>query len=237
MRKLPLFLFVVISAVGLMGEPVPEGLIQRLQDLRERDRSILQVEVQLGKKDAEPETVVRVTEGPSGLSIEWPAPLVERFGQERKKEGAKGKENELLDRAKPSALYGFLHAADKVLRSLENAEFLGEKHLNEGGQMLREFTFKLDPGLDAEAKKYVKEITLELKLVTGEDYTPQQATATSHVKGRALMVLTFGEDATETFDFDVFEGRLVTTRHTRDSKASGSGGEREERTQAVIRRI
>lgn len=187
---------------------------------------------------AEAKASIGVEEGPQGLRITWPSELIAKLGAENI---AKAKDPEVktptraaVEELDTTSVYEYLHAAEVLQRRLEQASFLGETQEVRDGVSLRKLAFKLTPKLREKDKKYVKELTASATIWLGADGVPVAAESKIHVRGRALLVISFESEESESFAFANVGGRLVVTQHQKESKGSGAGEKSERKATTVL---
>lgn len=100
------------------------------------------------------------------------------------------------------------------------------------GKPATRLQLKLTPKLSKQNQKYVKEMVATASVWVGGDGLPLAAETQVHMKGRALLVISFEQDQKESFQFARVGNRLVVTRHSQES--SGSGGGESGQTKTVV---
>jgi hypothetical protein len=161
-------------------------------------------------------------DGPQGLRLHYPQPLLNKAAQE-----------DLAKRANPKSAtpastgladLGFrevrsmTRAAESLSRLISNAQFKGERMDAWQGQPAKVLSFQLP---QTEPNKYVKDFNSVLDVFVAADGTPLGSRATQKVSGRAYVVVSFEFSNEEELHYAVSGDRLVVTR--RLSKGGGSG--------------
>lgn len=161
-------------------------------------------------------------DGPRGLRLHYPQPLLNRAAQE-----------DLAKRSNPKsatpastglAELGFrdvrsmTRAAESLGRLISNAQFKGERQDSWQGQPAKVLSFQLP---QTEPSKYVKDFNSVLDVFVGEGGVPLGSRVAQKMSGRAYMVVSFEFNNEEEMHYAVNGDRLVTTR--RVSKGGGSG--------------
>lgn len=134
----------------------------------------------------------------------------------------------------PILLARYLNGAPELLRLLGQSEFKDETQAEWQGRPARLLTFKSNPRVNAEARKYVKNLEASLKVWIGADGVPLAAERRVQVKGRALLVVTFESVELDAYEYAVRGDRLVVTRHRSELQNSGAGGRAAQHTVAVL---
>jgi hypothetical protein len=121
-------------------------------------------------------------------------------------------------------------AAPALARSLEEAQFKGEKADAWNGKPARVLTFTIPiDKLPPEQRKYVKQFDGTLSVWIAGDGTPLASETHVVVKGRAFIVVSF--DAIDDWNttFAVLGDRLVALRAENHSTSNGAGEHGEQR--------
>lgn len=161
-------------------------------------------------------------DGPQGLRLHYPQPLLNRAAQEDLARRANSKA------ATPTStglgelgfreVRGMTRAAESLQRLTANAQLKGERMDNWQGQPAKVLSFELP---QTETNKYVKEFSWKLDVFVAPDGTPLGARSTQKSSGRAYVVVSFEFSSEEELHYAVSGERLVTTR--RISRGGGSG--------------
>jgi hypothetical protein len=122
-----------------------------------------------------------------------------------------------------SRLTGYLNAAPDLLRVLADSVVTAEQQATWHDQPARLVTLKVTPKLDEKSRKYIKELDAVAKIWLGMDGLPIAAERRIHVRGRAMLVISFESTEEESYEFARVGDRLVVTRHTKESRGSGAG--------------
>ncbi len=170
-----------------------------------------------------------VEDGPQGLRMSWSRALIQTAVQEAKAQAKdpeqKGATRRAIEGLKAVAVNDYLSGAEELLRTLDQGELIEEKNEAWQGKPAKLLRFKLMPKLSKQDQKYVKELEATAKVWIGADGLPLAAETQTHMKGRALLVISFEQQAQETFQFARSGNRLVVIHYTQESRGSG-GGER-----------
>lgn len=172
-----------------------------------------------------------VEDGPQGLKLSWSRALIQTALQEAK---AQIKDPEKKD-ATRQAIQGlralmvsdYLNGAEDLLQTLEQGQLTGETSEAWQGKPAKLLQFKITPKLSKQNQKYVKELEATAKVWIGADGIPLALETQMHMKGRAMLVISFEQREKAAYHFTRIGNRLVVVHHARESSNSG-GGERGE---------
>jgi hypothetical protein len=121
-------------------------------------------------------------------------------------------------------------AASALARSLEEAQFKGEKADTWNGKAARLLTFTIPiDKLPPEQRKYVKQFDGTLSVWIGADGTPLASETHVTVKGRAFIVVSFDAVDDWSTTYAVLGDRLVALRAENHSSSNGAGERGEQR--------
>lgn len=184
---------------------------------------------------------VRVDDTESGLHVHWPRSILEAAAAE---EAARAADPDLrtptrraMSALSSGSLMGYLNGSADLLRNLDVAELTGEKAVDWKGRPARRLSFKLNPKVGAKDKKYLKALDATLVVWVGEGGEPLAAERRYRMKARAFMVISFEAMEFEEFEFTALDGRLVVTRHLRESAGSGAGESNTIRSVATLKLV
>jgi hypothetical protein len=170
-----------------------------------------------------------VEDGPSGLKMSWSHALIQTAAQEARAQAKdpekKASTRRAIEGLKAVAVSDYLNGAEELLRTLEQGQLIEEKSEAWQGKAAKLLRFKITPKLSKQDQKYVKELEATAKVWIGADGLPLAAETQVHMKGRALLVISFEQVQKESFQFVRSGNRLVVVHHTQESSGSG-GGER-----------
>ncbi len=162
-------------------------------------------------------------DGPSGLRLSYPQPLLAKAEQE---DAARDKDPQA---ATPTAralrelglpeLRDLARAADSLQRRLARARFKSEHMEPWQGQPARRLRFELE---NTRPNKYVKSYTGLFDIWIDAQGVPLASRAQHKVSGRAYVVISFDMSNEDEIHYQVLGDRLLATR--KSSKGSGSGG-------------
>jgi len=168
-----------------------------------------------------------VEDGPAGITITWPRDLIAQVDEAAKAQGENKDKNAGPRRAMsgigPMMVHDHLNAAPGLLRMLNQAELVEEKRETWEGQPATLLVLKLNPQLNAQARKYVKELTTTGRLWIGADGLPLAAETRQFQKGRVMLVISFEATDKQEFRYATVGNRLVALRHAKDNSGSGAG--------------
>lgn len=161
-------------------------------------------------------------DGPQGLRLHYPQPLLSKAAQEdlAKRANAKAATPTSTGLAELGFrdVRGMTRAAETLARLTSNAQFKGERMDSWQGQPARVLSFQLP---QTEQNKYVKEFHWQLDVFVAADGTPLGSRSAQKSSGRAYVVVSFEFSSEEELHYAVSGERLVTTK--RVSKGGGSG--------------
>jgi len=124
----------------------------------------------------------------------------------------------------------YLDAGPTLIRTLEHADLLSETAEDWQGKPARVLAYKLNPQLSEKDRKYIKQLDATARIWVGADGTPLAAERQVHVKGRALIVISFESLEKEEYRFAKSGNRLVVVRHVHEQSGSGGGESNQEKT-------
>ncbi len=168
-----------------------------------------------------------VEDGPQGLKISWSHGLIQAATQEARAKAQDPEKKTPTRRAieglKAVEVADYLNGSEELLRKLEQATVIDEKADTWQGKPARLLSLKLTPKLAADQKKYVKELEASAKVWIGADGVPLAVETKVHVKGRALLVITFEQNEKHEYHFARSGNRLVVVHHVNEENGSGGG--------------
>jgi len=168
-----------------------------------------------------------VEDGPQGLRMSWSHNLIQTAVKEARAQAKdpeqKASTRQAIEGLKAVAVSDYLNGAEELLRTLEQAQLLEEKNDTWQGKPARLLRFKLTPKLSKQDQKYVKELEATAQVWVGSDGLPLAVETQMHMKGRALLVISFEQQEQESFQFTRAGNRLVVTHYTQESSGSGGG--------------
>jgi hypothetical protein len=180
-----------------------------------------------GKDDARIEqgaAQVAFDDGPQGLRLSYPQPLLLRAQQEDAAKDANPKASTPTATGLSSLAYQdvrqMTRAADGLLRTLNRSSFKNERADTWQGQPARVVSFDVPL---REPNKYAKKFSNLLEVWVAADGTPLAARQTQSMSGRAMMVISFEMNATEETHYAVVGERLVAVRRSSQSSGEGAG--------------
>lgn len=190
-----------------------------------------------GSASAPQQLTLTATDGPDGLQLRWPRELlVQASGSEHGETGEKTAAlRAAIDGLKPMDVHGYLNISGQLQEVLAYSELTEERADTWQGRPARRLSLKLDPPLSKEDRKYIKELTANATLWLDESGWPLAAERQLSVKGRALLVITFEQKESESFEFARAAGRLIAIRHEKSSRGSGGGQSGGRKISATLR--
>lgn len=232
-------LFALLLAGGLLQADSLSDLKGTLAHLNGQEPVKASVDYQFWRKQGEEKNpsitqgraTTFVEDGPQGLKLSWSRAVIQAAQQEAK---AQVKDPEKKD-ATRQAIQGlralrvsdYLNGAEDLLQTLEQGQLTGETSEVWQGKPAKLLQFKIAPKLSKQNQKYVKELEATAKVWIGTDGIPLASETQMHMKGRAMLVISFEQREKEAFRFDRVGNRLVVVQHSKESSGSG-GGERGE---------
>jgi hypothetical protein len=245
MRHVLLLAFLGVTAIALRADPVAE-LKTALGAFTGRDpvRTTVAFDYRHDGGDekkplVETATVsVRADATADGIRLAWPRELIDALAAEQQAHSRDANQPQArqhaVDQLGVTTIAGYLNAAPELARMLEQAELLGAKEETWRGQPARKLTFKLSPPLSEQDRKYVKELDATATVWIDAAGRPLGAEQRMHLKGRALLVISFQSDQREEFRFEPAGDRLVVVEHVKEGSGSGGGQSGKERTAATL---
>jgi hypothetical protein len=180
-----------------------------------------------------------VEDGPQGLKMSWNRALIQTAVQEAKAQAKDPEQKATTRRAieglKAIEVNDYLNGAGELLRTLEQGQLLEEKAETWQGKPARRLKFKVTPKLSKQNQKYVKELDATATVWIGADGLPLAAESQTHMKGRALLVISFEQQQNESFQFTRVGNRLVVVHHVQESSGSGGGERGQTKTIVTLR--
>jgi len=166
-------------------------------------------------------------DGPQGLRLSWSRTLIQTAAQEARAKAQDPEKKTPTRRAieglKAVEVSEYLNGSDELLRTLEQSQLIDEKADTWQGRPARLLNLKLIPRLGAQEKKYVKELEATAKVWVGADGLPLAIQSQVHLKGRAMLVISFEQDQKEEYQFIRAGNRLIVTQHVSENQSSGGG--------------
>jgi hypothetical protein len=167
---------------------------------------------------------VAFDDGPQGLRVTYPQPVLAKALQEDTAKDANPKASTPTATGLSGLAYQdvrqMTRAADGLLRTLNRATFKSERAEAWQGQAARVVSFDVPL---RQPDKYVKKFSNLLEVWVAADGTPLAARQTQTISGRAMMVITFEMKSTEETHFTVVGERLVAVRRSSQSSGEGAG--------------
>jgi len=166
-------------------------------------------------------------EGPQGLRLQWSREQLQQALKETRARAADPEKTtptrDAMTTLDAVSLQDYFSAGPKLLLELEQAKLVEERADALDGQPVRLLSFKVEPRLSADQKKYVKELEATARLWLGSDGLPLRAEQHLKVRGRAMMVISFQSEEHDDYRFTRVGNRLVTLRHEHEGSGSGGG--------------
>lgn len=206
------------SALGrLQGQTPIKGQVSVKSENRQNE----------GKDDARNElgaAQVAFDDGPQGLRLTYPQPLLTKALQEDAAKDANPKASTPTATGLGNLAYQdvrqMTRAAEGLLRTLNRASFKSERTDTWQGQAARVVSFDVPL---REPNKYTKKYSNVLEVWVAADGTPLAARQTQSISGRAMMVISFEMSSSEETQFTVVGERLVAVRRSSQSSGEGAG--------------
>lgn len=168
----------------------------------------------------------QVEEGPQGLKVAWPRPLLQQAAQElaaqEQNPEAQAPTRLGLRNLDALELAESLNAAPALLRDLDQAQLQEERSEPWQGRPARLLVLKVTPRLPAGQKKYLKDLKVEAKVWVGADGLPL-AYATSVAYRGSRMLISFEGGSQQERIFSRAGNRLVVVRATSEERNAGFG--------------
>lgn len=169
---------------------------------------------------------VSVEESPRGLQVLYSKDMLSKLeNEERQKEKdkkAKTPTLSALSEVNSSSLRPMISAASGLSRTLERANFKGEKADDYNGKPARLLNFEMSMDkLSEKERKYMKKFDGQINVWIAADGTPLASKSSQTVTGRALVVISFEMKSEEEWVYTTVGDRLVALK--KESKNSGSG--------------
>lgn len=176
-----------------------------------------------GDESGSAQVQLPIEDGPQGLRLSYPQPLLARAEQE---EAAKDRDPKAqtptstgLREVGMVELRDMLRAAEVLQRRLGRASFKSEKAEPWQGQPARKLSFELE---NTRPNKYIKEYSGLLEVWINEQGVPLASRAQQKFSGRAYVLISFDMSNEDENHYQVQGDRLLTVK--RQSRNSGSGG-------------
>lgn len=178
----------------------------------------------------------QVEDGPQGLRMSWGHDLIRRAAREAQEQvrdpEAKAPTQLALEGLKATTVLACLNAAEDLSGLLGQAQLIETREEAWQGKPARRLRLKVSPKLSGQGRKYIREFEATADVWVGPDGLPLAAETDVHLKGRALLVISFEQQERETFHYVRTGNRLVVIHHTKESQGSG-GGEHGQRKTVV----
>jgi hypothetical protein len=181
---------------------------------------------------------VGVAEDPGRLRIMWSRDTLADAVEEVRAASVDGEVKTPMRRAmgllSATVLSGYLNGADELNRWLGQSELVSEEAAEWNGGSARLLVFKSTPRVNAQTRKYLKELEATVRVWVGESGVPLAAERSVRFKGRAFLVVNFASDERDLYEFAARGDRLVVVRHERVSHGTGTGGKNAQKTVATL---
>lgn len=175
-------------------------------------------------------------DGPQGLKLSWSRSLIQTAAQEARAKALDPEKKTPTRRAieglKAIDVAEYLNGSEELLRTLDQAQVLEDRADTWQGKPARLLSLKLTPHMGQQEKKYVKELEATAKVWIGADGLPLAVETRVHVKGRALLVISFEQNQKQEYQFSRSGNRLIVVHHVDES--NGSGGGEKGQTKTVV---
>lgn len=116
-----------------------------------------------------------------------------------------------------------LHAAPRLRALLAQSRLERVEDTTWDEQPARLLHLAVTPRIPARDRKYVKDVGAKARLWLGADGVPLAATIDTHVKGRAMLVISFESTSHERFRFARHGDRLIAVEHEQANQSTGAG--------------
>jgi hypothetical protein len=169
---------------------------------------------------------VSVEESSRGLQVLYSKDMLAKLEteerQREKDKKAKTPTLSALNEVNSSALRPMISAAGSLSRSLEKANFKGEKADVFNGKPARLLNFEMSiDKLNERERKYMKKFDGQLDVWIAADGTPLASRSIQAVSGRAYVVISFEMKNEEEWIYGTVGDRLIALK--KESKNSGAG--------------
>ncbi|WLT32316.1 hypothetical protein [Geothrix sp. PMB-07] len=237
LRWLPLLLVCALAQADTLGE-----LKGTLAKLNGQDPVKATIAYQFWSKQGDDKKPVitegkatsQAEDGPQGLKLSWSRNLIQTAAQEARAKvqdpEKKTPTRRAIEGLKAVEVSEYLNGSDELLRTLEQAQLVEEKADTWQGKPARLLNLKLTPRLGEQEKKYVKELEATAKLWVGSDGLPLAIQSSVHIKGRALLVISFEQNQKEEYHFARSGNRLIVVQHVNETSGSGGGEKGQSKT-------
>jgi hypothetical protein len=182
----------------------------------------------------EGKATTQVEDSPQGLKLSWTRTLIQAANDEAKAKVLDPEKNtptrSALEGLKAVEVSDYMNGAGELLRMLEQSQLVGEKQETWQGKPARLLQLKVTPRLPQEIKKRVKELDATAKVWVSPEGIPLAAESQLHIKGRALLVISFEQQQKEEFHFARSGNRLVVVHHVQENSGSGGGEKNQSKT-------
>lgn len=128
-------------------------------------------------------------------------------------EDAKTPTTKGLNELRTRDITGLISQSQRLLKSLQEAEFVAEKNIEYMGLPARELVFNLPLNSILKEKRtrdYVDDFESDYRVIIDEQGFPVASTLTYSGKGRAYIVLSFAAEGKRTDEYKVIGNRLVS---------------------------
>lgn len=179
---------------------------------------------------------VEVSAQPAGFQMQVPRATLDQIAQETRNADpeAKSPVTSALEQLSARDLHDYLDAAPKLLKALENASVVSDTQTELNGEKAQLLQLALAPTLSKSDKKYVKDLKASASVWINANGDPVAAEQSVHIKGRAMLVISFEQKSDEQFAFTRVGDRLIVTEHFAKNEGSGGGENGGSETRASI---
>ncbi len=163
--------------------------------------------------------------GADGLRVNWPRDLLETTRREALDTGDDPKRptTRALSEVAVPDIDLVLHAAPRLRALLAQSRLERVEDTTWDERPAHLLNLTVTPRVPTRERKYVKELGAKARVWVGADGVPLAATIDTHVKGRAMLVITFESTSHERFRFARHGDRLIAVEHEQANQSTGAG--------------
>lgn len=180
-----------------------------------------------------------VEDGPTGVRISWPRPLLQQAQSESKAQAQNPEKTaptrDALGGFGPLGMSEYLNYGEALLREFERGQVqvLQQRAEPWNGQPATLLVLKANPKMPETQKKYIKEMAVDAKLWVGQDGLPL-AYATSTKFKASRFFISFEGSSSEEWHFARVGNRLVVKRLQSENAQSGFGQQNHRKSTTVV---
>lgn len=181
----------------------------------------------------------QVDDGPNGVRIAWPRPLLSQAQSESKAQAQNPEKTaptrDALGGFGPLGMSEYLNYAEALLREFERSQIqvLQQRAEPWNGQPATLLVLKATPRMAESQRKAIKEMAVDAKLWVGQDGLPLAYSTAVKFKGSRFFI-SFEGSSSDEWHFGRVGNRLVVKRLQSENAQSGFGQQSQRKSTTVV---